>query len=33
MGWHHVDAGRWLIFALPPAELGVDPGDIIMSCR
>ncbi len=27
-GWKHVDAGRgWLIFALPPAELGVDPTD------
>jgi hypothetical protein len=25
-GWKHVDAGRgWLIFALPPAELGVHP--------
>ena len=27
-GWHHVDAGEgWLIFALPPAELGVHPED------
>src|SRR4051812_19213487 len=27
-GWQHVDAGGgWLIFALPPAELGVHPGD------
>jgi hypothetical protein len=27
-GWRHVDAGEgWLIFALPPAELGVHPGD------
>lgn len=27
-GWNHVDAGDgWLIFALPPAELGVHPGD------
>jgi len=27
-GWEHVDAGDgWLIFALPPAELGVHPGD------
>ena len=27
-GWKHVDAGHgWLIFALPPAELGVHPGD------
>ncbi len=27
-GWHHVDAGHgWLIFALPPAELGVHPGE------
>ena len=26
-GWPHVDAGGgWLIFALPPAELGVHPG-------
>jgi hypothetical protein len=25
-GWKHVDAGGgWLIFALPPAELGVHP--------
>jgi catechol 2,3-dioxygenase-like lactoylglutathione lyase family enzyme len=28
LGWHHVDDGQgWLIFALPPAELGVHPGD------
>jgi hypothetical protein len=27
-GWSHVDAGEgWLIFALPPAELGVHPSD------
>jgi catechol 2,3-dioxygenase-like lactoylglutathione lyase family enzyme len=27
-GWAHVDAGEgWLIFALPPAELGVHPGE------
>ena len=27
-GWDHVDAGDgWLIFALPPAELGVHPTD------
>jgi predicted enzyme related to lactoylglutathione lyase len=27
-GWKHVDAGDgWLIFALPPAEVGVHPGD------
>jgi hypothetical protein len=27
-GWHHVDAGDdWLIFALPPAELGVHPSE------
>jgi catechol 2,3-dioxygenase-like lactoylglutathione lyase family enzyme len=27
-GFDHVDAGGgWLIFALPPAELGVHPGD------
>ncbi|MGQ0735508.1 MAG: VOC family protein [Acidobacteriota bacterium] len=28
-GWTHVDAGHgWLIFALPPAELGVHPADM-----
>ncbi len=28
MGWDHVDAGDgWLIFALPPAEVGVHPAD------
>jgi hypothetical protein len=28
MGWDHVDnGGGWLIFALPPAELGVHPGE------
>jgi catechol 2,3-dioxygenase-like lactoylglutathione lyase family enzyme len=28
-GWRHVDDGEgWLIFALPPAELGVHPGDV-----
>jgi hypothetical protein len=27
-GWSHVDAGHgWLIFALPPAELGVHPSE------
>ena len=27
-GWKHVDAGDgWLIFALPPAEIGVHPSD------
>ena len=27
-GWKHVDAGHgWLIFALPPAELGVHPSE------
>ena len=27
-GWRHVDAGEgWLIFALPPAEIGVHPSD------
>lgn len=27
-GWEHVDAGDgWLIFALPPAELGVHPDE------
>jgi predicted enzyme related to lactoylglutathione lyase len=28
VGWDHVDAhDGWLIFALPPAELGVHPSD------
>jgi hypothetical protein len=28
LGWSHVDAGGgWLIFALPPAELGVHPSE------
>jgi len=28
IGWKHVDAGDgWLIFALPPAELGVHPAE------
>ena len=28
LGWEHVDAGDdWLIFALPPAELGVHPSE------
>ena len=27
-GWEHVDAhDGWLIFALPPAELGIHPAD------
>jgi hypothetical protein len=27
-GWKHIDAGEgWLIFALPPAELGVHPAE------
>lgn len=27
-GWRHVDAGEgWLIFALPPAEIGVHPAE------
>jgi hypothetical protein len=27
-GWSHVDAGEgWLIFALPPAEVGVHPSE------
>jgi hypothetical protein len=27
-GWKHVDAGGgWLIFALPPAEIGVHPSE------
>ncbi len=30
-GWDHVDAGEgWLIFALPPAELGVHPADDVV---
>jgi hypothetical protein len=30
LGWDHVDAGDgWLIFALPPAELGVHPADSV----
>jgi catechol 2,3-dioxygenase-like lactoylglutathione lyase family enzyme len=37
--WEHVDAGDgWLIFALPPAELGVHPADapkheVTLMCR
>jgi catechol 2,3-dioxygenase-like lactoylglutathione lyase family enzyme len=28
LGWEHVDAGDgWLIFALPPAELGIHPSE------
>jgi len=28
LGWSHVDSGDgWLIFAMPPAELGVHPTD------
>ena len=28
LGFHHVDAGHgWLIFALPPSEVAVHPGD------
>lgn len=28
LGFHSADAGEgWLIFALPPAELGIHPGD------
>jgi catechol 2,3-dioxygenase-like lactoylglutathione lyase family enzyme len=28
LGWPHVDAGDgWLIFALPPAEMGVHPSE------
>jgi catechol 2,3-dioxygenase-like lactoylglutathione lyase family enzyme len=28
LGWEHVDAGDgWLIFALPPGEIGVHPSD------
>ena len=39
LGWDHVDAhDGWLIFALPPAELGVHPADaprheITLMCR
>jgi len=39
LGWEHVDAhDGWLIFALPPAELGVHPSDtarhaITLMCR
>ena len=30
-GWRHVDAGDgWLIFALPPAELGVHPAEYLV---
>jgi hypothetical protein len=30
-GWKHVDAGDgWLIFALPPAELGVHPAQYMV---
>lgn len=28
LGWEHVDAGDgWLIFRMPPAELGIHPGE------
>jgi predicted enzyme related to lactoylglutathione lyase len=28
LGWPHVEAGEgWLIFKLPPAEIGVHPGE------
>jgi predicted enzyme related to lactoylglutathione lyase len=28
LGWSHVDSGGgWLIFAMPPAEVGVHPSD------
>ena len=39
LGWEHVDAhDGWLIFALPPAELGVHPADapkheLCLMCR
>jgi catechol 2,3-dioxygenase-like lactoylglutathione lyase family enzyme len=39
LGWDHVDAhDGWLIFALPPAELGVHPGEsprheVCLMCR
>ena len=30
-GWRHVDAGDgWLIFALPPAEVGVHPAEYLV---
>jgi catechol 2,3-dioxygenase-like lactoylglutathione lyase family enzyme len=30
-GWRHVDAGDgWLIFALPPAEVGVHPAEFLV---
>jgi catechol 2,3-dioxygenase-like lactoylglutathione lyase family enzyme len=30
-GWRHVDAGDgWLIFALPPAEVGVHPAEYVV---
>jgi glyoxalase/bleomycin resistance protein/dioxygenase superfamily protein len=30
-GWEHVDAGDgWLIFALPPAEVGVHPSEHVV---
>ena len=30
-GWEHVDAGDgWLIFVLPPAELGVHPAEHVV---
>ena len=30
-GWSHVDAGDgWLIFALPPAELGIHPSEHVV---
>ena len=30
-GWRHVDAGDgWLIFALPPAEVGVHPSEYLV---
>ena len=31
-GWEHVDAGEgWLIFALPPAEVGVHPEERVVT--
>jgi catechol 2,3-dioxygenase-like lactoylglutathione lyase family enzyme len=39
LGWEHVDAHEgWLIFALPPAELGVHPAgaakhELCLMCR
>ena len=32
LGFAHVDAGHgWLIFALPPSEVAVHPGDLVVA--